>query len=153
MSVRLLRQLSLALIACLCVGGCRRQAGDVVVRPADEKVRVGVFMSLTGDTAQYGISAYNGIRMAVEEANSVGGVAGRRVELIAQDTRSDTGETERVVRRLAEESHVHALIGDVVSTPSLTAARVAQELRLPMLTPSSTSPEVKIGRASCRERV
>ena len=142
MSVRVLRQLSLVVIACLCVGGCRRQAGDVVVRPADEKVRVGAFMSLTGDTAQYGISAYNGIRMAVEEANGTGGVAGRRVELIAQDTRSDPRETEAVVRRLAEESRVHALVGEIVSSRSLAAARIAQGERVPMLTPSSTSPEV-----------
>src|SRR5947209_13373876 len=142
MSVRLLRQLSLVVIACLCVGGCRRQAGDVVVRPADEKVRVGAFMSLTGDTAQYGISAYNGIRMAVEEANGTGGVAGRRVELIAQDTRSDPRETESVVRRLAEESRVHALVDEIVSSRSLAAARIAQGERVPMLTPSSTSPEV-----------
>src|SRR5437763_4803519 len=53
MNARVLRQLSLVLIICLCVvGGCKRQAGDVVVKPADEKVRVGAFMSLTGDTAQ-----------------------------------------------------------------------------------------------------
>src|SRR5947209_6289317 len=142
MSVRLLRQLSLVVIACLCVGGCRRQAGDVVVKPSDEKVRIGAFMSLTGDTAQYGISAYNGIRMAVEEANGTGGVAGHRVELIAQDTRSDPRETESVVRRLAEESHVHALVGEIVSSRSLAAARIAQGERVPMLTPSSTSPEV-----------
>ncbi|HLM56510.1 MAG TPA: hypothetical protein VK422_10385, partial [Pyrinomonadaceae bacterium] len=38
----------------------------------DERVRIGAFMSLTGDTAQYGISAYNGMTMAVEEANSAG---------------------------------------------------------------------------------
>src|SRR5947209_9716777 len=110
-----------------CVGGCVRKGRDVVVKPADEKLRIGAFMSLTGDTAQYGISALNGIRMAVEEANGAGGVRGHRVELITQDTRSDPGVTETVVRRLAEEARVHALVGEVVSSRSLAAARVAQE--------------------------
>jgi len=122
--------------------GCGRQRSDVVVKPADEKLRIGAFMSLTGDTAQYGISALNGIRMAVEEANAGGGAGGHRIELITRDTRSDPGETEVVVRRLAEESRVHALVGEVVSSRSLAAARVAQEERVPMLTPSATSPEV-----------
>ena len=99
-------------------------------------------MSLTGDTGQYGISALNGIRMAVEEANAQGGVGGHRIELIAQDTRSDAVETETVVRRLAGEYRVHALVGEIVSSRSLVAARVAQGERVPMLTPSSTSPEV-----------
>jgi branched-chain amino acid transport system substrate-binding protein len=105
-------------------------------------VRLGAFMALTGDTAQYGISALNGLRMAVEEVNASGGVGGRRVELIVQDTRSDAAETEVVVRRLAEESRVHALVGEVVSSRSLTAARVAQAEGVPMLTPSATSPDV-----------
>jgi branched-chain amino acid transport system substrate-binding protein len=122
--------------------GCGRQRSDAVVKPAGEHLRLGAFMSLTGDTAQYGISALNGIRMAVEEANAAGGVAGHRVELITQDTRSDPGATEAVVRRLAEESRVHALVGEVVSSRSLAAARVAQEERVPMLTPSATSPEI-----------
>jgi branched-chain amino acid transport system substrate-binding protein len=80
--------------------------------------------------------------MAVEEANAAGGVAGRRVELIAQDTRSDAVETEVVVRRLAREYGVHALVGEIVSSRSLAAARAAQSEGLPMLTPSATSPEV-----------
>src|SRR5947209_2976703 len=132
----------IALTLASCLFGCGRQRSDAVVKPADEHLRIGAFMSLTGDTAQYGISALNGIRMAVEEANASGGVAGHRVELITQDTRSDPGATEAVVRRLAQESRVHALVGEVVSSRSLAAARVAQEERVPMLTPSATSPEV-----------
>jgi branched-chain amino acid transport system substrate-binding protein len=112
------------------------------VKSADDKVRIGAVMSLTGDTAQYGLSALNGARMAIEEANAAGGVAGRRVELIVQDTRSDSAETEVVVRRLAREYNVHALVGEIVSSRSLAAARAAQSEGLPMLTPSATSPEV-----------
>ncbi len=130
----------------VCAGCARgRGAGGVgaVVEPTpDGRVRLGVFMSLTGDTAQYGISALNGYRMAVEEANATGGAGGRRVELIVQDTRSDAVETEVVVERLVREVRVHALLGEVVSSRSLAAARVAQREGVPMLTPSATSPDV-----------
>src|SRR5215213_2772698 len=73
--------------------GCRRQDARVVEQPPPERVRVGAFMSLSGDTSQYGLSALNGIRMAVEEANAAGGVGGRRVDLLVRDTRSDAVET------------------------------------------------------------
>ncbi|MDQ5837470.1 MAG: ABC transporter substrate-binding protein [Acidobacteriota bacterium] len=132
----------IVLLLSSCLFGCGRGRSDAVVKPASEHLRVGALMSLTGDTAQYGISALNGIHMAVEEANASGGVAGHRVELLTQDTRSDPGVTETVVRRFAEESRVHALVGEVVSSRSLAAARVAQEERVPMITPSATSPEV-----------
>ena len=132
----------LALCAVLAATACRRQDARVVEVPPPERVRVGAFMSLSGDTAQYGISALNGIRMAVEEANAAGGIRGRRVDLVVRDTRSDAVETALVVEKLAREEHVHALIGEVVSSRSLAAARVAQRERVPMLTPSATSPEI-----------
>ena len=122
--------------------GCGRQDVQVVKPPPPERVRIGAFMSLTGDTAQYGISALNGIRMAVDEANAAGGVKGMRVDLIVRDTRSDAVETSAVVDRLAREERVHALLGEVVSSRSLAAARVAQREQVPMLTPSATSPEI-----------
>jgi branched-chain amino acid transport system substrate-binding protein len=133
---------ALVLCAALTAQGCRRQDARVVERPPAERVRVGAFMSLSGDTAQYGLSALNGIRMAVEEANAAGGVKGRRVDLVVRDTRSDGFETSVVVDKLAREEHVHALLGEVVSSRSLAAARVAQREQVPMLTPSATSPEI-----------
>jgi len=137
--------LTFALAAAATLAGCvpGRGGPEVVVEPTpDNRVRLGAFMALTGDTAQYGISALNGYRMAVEEANAAGGAGGRRVELIVQDTRSDAVETEVVVERLVREVKVHALLGEVVSSRSLAAARVAQRDGVPMLTPSATSPEV-----------
>ncbi|MDT5270859.1 MAG: branched-chain amino acid transport system substrate-binding protein [Acidobacteriota bacterium] len=132
----------LVLCAVLSATGCRRQDARVVEKPPPERVRVGAFMSLSGDTAQYGISALNGIRMAVEEANAAGGVKGMRVDLVVRDTRSDAVETALVVERLAREEHVQGLLGEVVSSRSLAAARVAQREQVPVLTPSATSPEV-----------
>src|SRR5918994_3802466 len=85
--------LLLALGAGLSGAGCRRQDARVVEAPPPERVRVGAFRSLTGDTAQYGISALNGIRMAVDEANAAGGLRQRRIDLVVRDTRSDSVET------------------------------------------------------------
>ncbi|HEU4596538.1 MAG TPA: ABC transporter substrate-binding protein [Pyrinomonadaceae bacterium] len=143
------RLLSLLLAGALAVAGCGGPAPPPQESPTpgetpkpEGKIRIGAFMSLTGDTGQYGLSASNGVTLAVEEINAKGGVGGRRVELILQDTRSDTGETVRVVERLVKEVKVHALLGEIVSSRSLAAAPVAQVAGVPMLTPSSTSVEV-----------
>ncbi len=127
----------------LTVSSCGRpKAEGEHVPPRDEKIRIGAFMSLTGDTADFGISATNGIQLAVEQSNATGGVRGKRIELIVQDTRSDAFETATVVHRLVEQSHVHALLGEIISSRTLVAANVAQAAHVPMLTPSATSPEV-----------
>lgn len=139
MKVTRLSSLRLALAALLVAaacGGCLRPA------PRRETVRIGVLIPLTGATADYGVSSLDGFRMAAEELNTSGGVLGRQIELVLEDTRSDAQETETAVRRLIEERHVHALLGEVVSSRSLVAARVAQAARVPLLTPSSTNPAV-----------
>ena len=62
-----------------------------------DKVKVGVFMSMTGDTANFGISSVNGIKMATDEANAAGGINGKQIELDVQDDRSDPSEAATIV--------------------------------------------------------
>ncbi|HEY0321376.1 MAG TPA: ABC transporter substrate-binding protein [Pyrinomonadaceae bacterium] len=107
-----------------------------------DKVRIGVFMSLTGTTANFGISSVNGIKMAANEINSAGGINGKQVELIVQDDRSDAAEAATIVTKFVTQDKVHAILGEVASSRSIAAAPIAQNAKIPMLTPSSTNPEV-----------
>ena len=107
-----------------------------------DKVRVGVFMSLTGSTANFGISSVNGIKMAADEINAAGGINGKQVELLVQDDRSDASEAATIVTKFVTQDQVHAVLGEVASSRSIAAAPIAQNAKIPMLTPSSTNPEV-----------
>src|SRR5688572_3081586 len=107
-----------------------------------DKVRVGVFMSLTGSTANFGISSVNGIKMAADEINAAGGINGKQVELLVQDDRSDASEAATIVTKFVTQDQVHAVLGEVASSRSIAAAPIAQNAKVPMLTPSSTNPEV-----------
>lgn len=107
-----------------------------------DKVRIGVFMSLTGSTANFGISSTNGIKMAADEINAAGGINGKQVELLVQDDRSDASEAATIVTKFVTQDAVHAILGEVASSRSIAAAPIAQNAKIPMLTPSSTNPEV-----------
>lgn len=107
-----------------------------------DKVKIGVFMSMTGDTANFGISSTNGIKMAADEINKAGGINGRQVELDVQDDRSDPSEAATIVTKFVTQDGVNAILGEVASSRSIAAAPIAQNAKIPMLTPSSTNPEV-----------
>jgi len=107
-----------------------------------DKVRIGVFMSLTGSTANFGISSTNGIKMAADEVNAAGGINGKQVEILVQDDRSDASEAATIVTKFVTQDQVHAILGEVASSRSIAAAPIAQNAKIPMLTPSSTNPEV-----------
>lgn len=99
-------------------------------------------MSLTGTTANFGISSTNGIKMAADEINSAGGINGKQIELLVQDDRSDASEAATIVTKFVTQDQVHAILGEVASSRSIAAAPIAQNANIPMLTPSSTNPEV-----------
>ena len=109
---------------------------------AGDKVKIGVFMSMTGDTANFGISSTNGIKMAADEVNAAGGINGKQIELLVQDDRSDASEAATIVTKFVTQDGVHAILGEVASSRSIAAAPIAQNAKIPMLTPSSTNPEV-----------
>lgn len=109
------------------------------------EVKVGAYLSLTGNQASFGNSTRNGIELAIEEINAAGGIkskGGTKLKLIVEDNRSQVDETNNVVRKLISNDRVVALLGEIASTLSLTAAPIAQEMGIPMITPSSTNPEV-----------
>ena len=129
--------LSLILIGSLLIAfACTNQGGG------GDKVRIGVFMSTTGTTANFGISSVNGIKLAADEVNAAGGINGKQVELLVEDDRSDASEAATIVTKFVTQDQVHAVIGEVASSRSIAAAPIAQNAKIPMLTPSSTNPEV-----------
>jgi len=110
--------------------------------PGDDRIRIGLLMSMTGDTANFGISSSNAIRMAADELNKTGGINGKQIELFLQDDRSDATEAANITTRFISQDNVHAIIGEVGSSRTLAAAPIAQNAKIPMLTPSSTNPDV-----------
>src|SRR6266850_2256874 len=129
--------LSLLIVASLLTAlACQPSGGG------GDKVRIGVFMSLTGSTANFGISSVNGIKMAADEVNKAGGINGKQVDLLVQDDRSDASEAATIVTKFVTQDQVHAILGEVASSRSIAAAPIAQNAKIPMLTPSSTNPEV-----------
>ena len=118
--------------------GCKQTGPS---SPAAEIV-IGEFASLTGGTASFGQSSHKGTQMAIDELNASGGLLGRKINLITEDDQSKAGEPATVVRKLISRNKIVALLGEVASSRSLEAAPIAQQARVPMISPASTNPKV-----------
>ena len=109
-------------------------------QPSD--LKIGAFLSLTGSTAAYGISAANAIKLATEEINSGGGIKGQKVQVEIEDDRSNTQEVPDIVNHLIKEHKVKALLAEPVSTRAMMAAPIAQENKIVMISSASVRPEL-----------
>ena len=109
---------------------------------ASDVIKVGEFASLTGKEANFGNSSHQGTLLAIEEVNAAGGVLGKKLELITEDDLTKAGEPATVVNKLISRDGVVAVLGEVASSRSLEAAPICQQNKIPMISPSSTNPEV-----------
>ena len=125
--------------ACLAVFA----AGIALSTPvrADD-ILIGHYGSLTGSEATFGQSTSNGLRLAIADVNSAGGVNGRQIKLVEYDTKGEPKEAGAVVTRLCTKDHVTAVIGEVASSLSLVGAAICQQNHTPMISPSSTNEKV-----------
>src|SRR3954447_5235999 len=108
----------------------------------NKDILVGEYGSLTGSEATFGQSTHNGITLAVEEINAAGGIGGRKIRVITEDDQSKAEEAANAVTKLISSNDVSAIIGEVASSNSLAAAPICQQNKVPMITPSSTYPDV-----------
>ncbi|MCY0998273.1 ABC transporter substrate-binding protein [Myxococcus sp. MISCRS1] len=103
---------------------------------------VGEVGSLTGSEATFGVSARNGIELALDEANAAGGVKGRKVVVRVYDSQGRPEEGAQAATRLITQDKVVAILGEAASSVSMAMAEKAQAGKVPMITPTSTSAEV-----------
>jgi len=136
-SVLITLTLSIALLGC----PPKSESGAAAGSEGGE-ILIGEYSSLSGSEATFGDSTHKGIILAVEEINAAGGVKGRKIKVITEDTQSKPEEAANAVTKLISQDNVVAIIGEVASSSSLAAAPIAQTNKVPMITPSSTNPSV-----------
>src|SRR6185369_6820855 len=134
----ILRFLALILAFLLTPVGCKQAASDT----EGSVIKVGEFASLTGKEAAFGQSSHKGTLLAIEELNAAGGVIGKKFEHIFEDNQSKAGESATIVKKLISRDKVIAVLGEVASGRSLEGAPICQQNKIPMISPSSTNPQV-----------
>jgi branched-chain amino acid transport system substrate-binding protein len=117
-------------------------AAAISLAADDGPIKVGEFTSLTGKEATFGQTLHKGISFAVEEVNARGGVLGRKLELVTEDNQSKPGESATIVKKFISRDKVVAILGDLTSGRTLEAAPIAQNAKIPLITPGATAPEV-----------
>jgi branched-chain amino acid transport system substrate-binding protein len=146
------RALGLIAAAALALGlsGCGKKEGAGPAAPkageAAKDILIGAVAPKTGEAATFGISCENGVRLAIEQANDSGGLFGRRLQLIVEDDKGDPVAGKIAFSRLIERERVCAVVGAVMSKVSLAGAEVAEASHTPMISSSSTSQFVTLGK-------
>ncbi len=110
---------------------------------ADDTVRIGVFLPLTGQNAFGGQLELEGVQMANKETPEV---LGKKVELFVVDNKSDKVEAANAVQRLIEKEKAQAIIGTYGSSLAMAGGEVSEKAHVPQVGTSCTNPLVTQGK-------
>jgi branched-chain amino acid transport system substrate-binding protein len=119
---------------------------------AADAVKIGLDNPITGPLASLGKNELIGCQMAIDAINAKGGILGRPVELIVEDSTSgDAGTAVMKARKLIEGNQVDFLLGNVNSALALAMAQVSNEKAILHIVPGGHTDAVT--GASCHWNV
>jgi len=100
---------------------------------AQEPIRVGAFLSVTGPAAFLGDPEQKTLELYVEKINAAGGVLGRRLQLVAYDSAGDAEKARAYVKRLIEQDKVDVLVGGSTTGETMAAVPLAEAAGVPFI--------------------
>jgi branched-chain amino acid transport system substrate-binding protein len=100
---------------------------------AGEPIRIGVALSQTGNLADSAAPYFKGLDLWQEQANTRGGLAGRPIEFVVYDDRSDPATAARLYERLITSDKVDFVISSLGSATAATGSAVAEKHKVVMI--------------------
>ena len=124
--------LTLSVLACGIVGD-GQQTGPF---------RIGVMESLTGPGETYGTVANQAKQMAADEINSAGGINGRMLELVVEDSKCSAKDAIAAYNKLTDVDGVKIILGTSCSSAMLGAATLAEADGVILFSGLASNPDI-----------
>ena len=100
---------------------------------AQNTLKIGSVLSVTGPAAFLGEPEEKTIKMYVEKVNAEGGVNGKKLELVVYDDGGDASKARTFATRLVEDDKVIAMVGGSITGTSLAMIPVFEEAKIPFI--------------------
>lgn len=111
-------------------------------RQTQQGIKIGAILPLTGDGAKYGVAAKRAIDLVMLDVNKGGGVNGKIVTVVYEDTRGVGKDGVSAIQKLITVDKVPAVIGGLFSSVTLAVAPIAEKNHVVLLSPTSSAPKI-----------
>jgi branched-chain amino acid transport system substrate-binding protein len=100
---------------------------------AQEPIRIGSFLSVTGPAAFLGDPEQKTLELYVESINAAGGVLGRKLELVAYDSGGDAEKARTFAKRLIEQDRVDVIVGGSTTGETMAVVPLVEAAGMPFI--------------------
>jgi branched-chain amino acid transport system substrate-binding protein len=109
---------------------------------AAETIKVGAILPLTGKLAKYGDIEQKSFFMAAEEINVSGGIDGKKIELIVENTKGKSDVGRSVIEKLIQQDKVIVIGGGYSSSVTWATAEIAQQNKVPFVVNTGSADKI-----------
>ena len=112
---------------------------------SSEPIKIALTAPLTGNLSQYGESFQNSVELACKQWNDKGGVLGRTVELVVEDTAGDSAQAATVAQKVVSDGSIFAQIGDFNTACCLAAQPIYDAAGMLQISPTCSAVNFAVG--------
>jgi len=105
-------------------------------------IKMGALLSLSGDIAEYGQRVKKGIDLAVKEINTQGGINGKKIKIIYEDTKGYPKDGVNGAQKLVADKNLHIIIGTISSSVTLAVEPITTAKKIILFSPAASSPKL-----------
>ena len=100
---------------------------------AQEPIRIGAFLAITGPAAFLGDPEQKTLELYVEKLNAAGGLLGRKLQLVAYDSAGDAEKARTFAKRLIEQDKVDLIVGGSTTGETMAVVPLVEQAGVPFI--------------------
>ena len=110
----------------------------------DGEMKVAILAPLSGPVPSFGESINNGALLAIDDWNKSGGVLGKKIIPVIEDSQCTAEPAINAANKVIFEDNVHYILGETCSAASIPVSEIAEENGVVQISPTSTNPNVTL---------
>jgi len=142
MKVRVL--VTLIVLASMVLSGC---GGGATGGGGGGEIKLAILAPLSGPVPTFGVSTRDGALLAIEEWNAKGGVLGKKIVPIVEDSQCTPDPAVNAANKVIDQDKVHYIMGEVCSKASIPVSEIANAKGILQVSSTSTNPSVTVDNA------
>jgi len=114
--------------------------------PAPEAVplKIAILSPLSGAVPTFGVSNRDGALLAIKEWNAKGGVLGRPIEAIVEDSQCSADPAVNAANKVIGQDGVKFIVGEVCSSASIPVSEITEAKHVVQISGTSTNAQVTL---------
>ncbi|MCX5735366.1 MAG: ABC transporter substrate-binding protein [candidate division NC10 bacterium] len=136
--MRALKMAGLLVLSVIILAACGGGGGDTI--------KVGILAPLSGPVPTFGVMTRDGSLLAIEEWNAKGGVLGKKLAAVVEDSQCTPDPAVNAANKLIDNDKVKYIMGEVCSKASIPVSEIANAKKVVQISSTSTNPDVTVGK-------